>query len=69
MTNTSRPNPASDKDTDQAGQPDTPLGIAAAPRPPGGRVSIGDLLGMPDIEDIELEIPPRRHLGRAADLS
>ena len=61
MTNTSHPSPAPDKDTDQAGQPDTPR--------TGKRASIGDLLGMPGIEDIELEIPPRRDLGRAADLS
>lgn len=69
MTNSSDPSPASDQDTNHAEQPNTLLDITAAPQLAGGRVSIADLLGMPGIEDIELEIPPRRDLGRAADFS
>ena len=34
-----------------------------------GRTKIADLLAMPGIEDIELEIPPLRDLPQAADLS
>jgi prevent-host-death family protein len=45
------------------------LSIEEYRRLAGERVSIADLLGMPGIEDIELEIPPRRDLGRAADFS
>jgi hypothetical protein len=60
MTNASGPSPTPDQDTEQAGLPDMPA---------GKRANIGDLLGMPGIEDIEFEIPPRRDLGRAADLS
>ena len=61
MTNTSGLSQASDKDTDQAGLPDTRLA--------GERGSIGDLLGMPGIEDIEIDIPVQKDLGRPADLS
>ena len=35
----------------------------------GGRTRIADLLAMPGIEDVELEIPPLRDLAQAADLS
>ncbi len=35
----------------------------------GGRTKIADLLAMPGIEDIELDIPPLRDLARPADLS
>ncbi len=35
----------------------------------GGRTKIADLLAMPGIDDIELEIPPLRDLARPADLS
>ena len=35
----------------------------------GGHRKIADLLAMPGVEDIELEIPRRSDLGRAADLS
>ena len=35
----------------------------------GGRTKIADLLVMPGIDDIELEIPPLRDLARPADLS
>ena len=35
----------------------------------GGRTRIADLLAMPGIEDVELEIPPLRDLAHPADLS
>ncbi|MBP8097910.1 MAG: type II toxin-antitoxin system Phd/YefM family antitoxin [Arenimonas sp.] len=35
----------------------------------GGRIKIADLLAMPGIGDIELELPRSRDLPRAADLS
>ncbi len=35
----------------------------------GGRTKIADLLAMPGIEDIELDIPPLRDLAHPADLS
>ena len=35
----------------------------------GGRTKIADLLAMPGIDDIELEIPPLRDPARPADLS
>lgn len=35
----------------------------------GGRTKIADMLAMPGIEEIELEIPQLRDLARAADLS
>lgn len=35
----------------------------------GGRTKIADLLAMPGIEEIELEIPPLRDLVQPADLS
>ena len=35
----------------------------------GRRTKIADLLAMPGIEDIELDIPPLRDLARPADLS
>lgn len=45
------------------------LSIEEYRRLTGGRASIADLLGMPDAEEDDLEIPPRQSLGRAADLS
>jgi prevent-host-death family protein len=35
----------------------------------GGRTRIADLLAMPGIESVELEIPPARDLAQPADLS
>lgn len=35
----------------------------------GGRTKIADLLAMPDIADIELDIPQSKDLAQAADLS
>ena len=35
----------------------------------GGRTRIADLLAMPGIEDVELEIPPLRDLAHPADFS
>jgi prevent-host-death family protein len=35
----------------------------------GGRTKIADLLAMPGIENLELEIPPSRDLAQPADLS
>ena len=35
----------------------------------GGSAKIADLLAMPGIEDLELEIPPLRDLAQSADLS
>lgn len=35
----------------------------------GGRTKIADLLAMPGVEDIELEIPQWRDLAQPADLS
>jgi len=35
----------------------------------GARTKIADLLAMPGIEDVELEIPPLRELAQPADLS
>ena len=35
----------------------------------GGHVKITDLLAMPGLEDIELELPPRTELARGADFS
>jgi prevent-host-death family protein len=35
----------------------------------GGRTKIADLLAMPGIEDVELEIPPLRDHAHPADLS
>ena len=35
----------------------------------GGRTKIADLLAMPGIEDIELDIPQLRNLAQPADLS
>ena len=35
----------------------------------GGRTKIADLLAMPGIEDLELEIPQLRDLAQPADLS
>lgn len=35
----------------------------------GGHAKIADLLAMPDIEDLELELPQTRDLAQAADFS
>lgn len=35
----------------------------------GGQASIADLLAMPGIEDVELDIPPLRDLAQPADFS
>lgn len=35
----------------------------------GGRTKIADLLAMPGIEDLELDIPQLRDLAQAADIS
>jgi prevent-host-death family protein len=35
----------------------------------GGHEKIADLLAMPGIEDIEIDIPPRREFAQAANLS
>lgn len=35
----------------------------------GGRIKIADLLAMPGIEDVELDIPQLRDLAQPADLS
>ena len=45
------------------------LSIEEYRRLAGARGSIGDLLAMPDAEEDDLEIPPRRSVARAADLS
>ncbi|WP_426269734.1 type II toxin-antitoxin system Phd/YefM family antitoxin [Dyella kyungheensis] len=45
------------------------LSIEEYQRLTGGRQKIADLLAMPGIEDIELEIPPPRDLALPADLS
>jgi hypothetical protein len=37
-------------------------------KPTGGHQKIADLLAMPGIEDVTLDIPPLRDLIRAADL-
>lgn len=45
------------------------LSIEEYQRITGGRQKIADLLAMPGIEDIELDIPPMRDLAKPADLS
>lgn len=35
----------------------------------GGHEKIADLLAMPGVEDIEIDIPPRREFAQAANLS
>ncbi len=45
------------------------LSIEDYQRITGSRQKIADLLAMPGIEDLELEIPPLRDLARPADLS
>lgn len=45
------------------------LSIEEYRRLTGGRQKIADLLAMPGVEDVELEIPPLRDLARPADLS
>lgn len=45
------------------------LSIEEYRRLSGSRGSIGDLLGMPGIEDIEIDIPVQKDLGRPADFS
>ncbi len=60
MTKISDTDSAADKK--QVGSPST---SAAGARSPIN----GDLLGMPGIKDIELEIPRQRDLGRAADFT
>lgn len=35
----------------------------------GGRTKIADLLAMPGLEEVELEIPPMRDLAQSADFS
>lgn len=45
------------------------LTFAEYKRITGGRTKIADLLAMPGIEDIELNIPPLRDLAQAADFS
>ena len=45
------------------------LSIREYQRLTGGRRKIADLLAMPGIEDVELEVPPRRDLPRIADLT
>ncbi|GAB2795757.1 type II toxin-antitoxin system Phd/YefM family antitoxin [Dyella kyungheensis] len=45
------------------------LSIEEYQRLTGGRQKIADLLAMPGVEDIELEIPPPRDLALPADLS
>lgn len=44
------------------------LSIEDYQRITGSHLKIADLLAMPGIEDIELEIPPLRDLARPADL-
>jgi len=44
------------------------LSIEAYRRLLGSRQNIADLLAMPGDEDVELDLPPRRDLARAADL-
>ncbi|MEN6585516.1 MAG: type II toxin-antitoxin system prevent-host-death family antitoxin [Sulfuricella sp.] len=45
------------------------LTFAEYKRITGGQTKIADLLAMPGIEDIELNIPPLRDLAQAADFS
>ena len=45
------------------------MSMALYRRLTGSRQKIADLLAMPGIEDVELEIPRRRDLARPADLS
>lgn len=45
------------------------LSIEDYQRITGGRHKIADLLAMPGIEDIELDIPQQRDLARPADFS
>lgn len=45
------------------------LSIEEYRRITGKQAKIGDLLGMPGVEDIELEIPKLNELPRPADLS
>ncbi|MCL1825485.1 MAG: type II toxin-antitoxin system Phd/YefM family antitoxin [Betaproteobacteria bacterium] len=45
------------------------LSIEEYQRLTGSHRKIADLLAMPGVEDIELEIPPLRSLARPADLS
>ena len=45
------------------------LSIEDYQRLTGGRQKIADLLAMPGVEDIALEIPPLRDVARPADLS
>ena len=45
------------------------LNIEDYQRITGGRQKIADLLAMPGVEDIELEIPQLRDLARPADFS
>lgn len=35
----------------------------------GGRTKIADLLAMPGIEDVELDVPPLRDIAQPADIS
>lgn len=45
------------------------MSMALYQRLTGSRQKIADLLAMPGIEDVELEIPRLRDLARSADLS
>lgn len=45
------------------------LSIEEYQRITGGRQKIADLLAMPGIEDVELDIPPMRDLAKPADFS
>jgi len=45
------------------------MSMALYQRLTGSRQKIADLLAMPGIEDVELEIPRRRDLARPAELS
>lgn len=45
------------------------LSIAEYRRLTGGTQNIADLLAMPGVEDVELELPPRSDVARPADLS
>jgi len=44
------------------------LSIAEYQRITGGQLNIADALAMPDVADIELELPPRTELARPVDL-
>ncbi len=45
------------------------LSIAEYQRITGGQLNISDALAMPDVADIELELPPRTELARPVDLT